>query len=321
MLTHGRGASGRSRRFPLLLPVAPLPQVDFPPSLLRLSLPGAPIRMATSTPSAARPQIVQIPGVLVDDVDEMRSARPRSPSSSISTATSTPGRRTRTGGGNQRRRRATASGPAESADLPQGQSLRHADTHPIRPVGRRAHWSTSTTRPKIFSPSTSADLGRLARARVGGQQRSSRRSRSIRRSWSRRACSSRTCGRRSALRPSTLPRARSSVRSRPSPSRTNDQRPRPRPGTTSSSLIVTGLAARARHRPSCRGTRTDSSGLEQWQAERFSCRVQDPWRECHQHCRGDQGHIGDPAGFDPADHSCQHSLRSHHDHPRLGARR
>ena len=55
--------------------------------------------------------------------------------------------------------------------------------------------------------------------------------------------------------------------------------------------------------------------------QRLSRRVQDPRRERHQHGRGDQGHTGDPAGFDPADHSCQHSLRSHHDHPRLGARR
>ncbi len=35
--------------------------------------------------------------------------------------------------------------------------------------------------------------------------------------------------------------------------------------------------------------------------------------------RGDQGHARDPAGVDPANHSRQHSLRPHHDHPRLGA--
>ena len=32
-------------------------------------------------------------------------------------------------------------------------------------------------------------------------------------------------------------------------------------------------------------------------------------------------HAADAAGFDPADHSRQHSLRPHHDHPRLRARR
>ena len=65
----------------------------------------------------------------------------------------------------------------------------------------------------------------------------------------------------------------------------------------------------------------DAGCLEQWQAERLSRRVQDSRRERHQHGRGDQGHADDPAGFDPPDHSRQRSLRPHQDHSRLRARR
>ena len=60
---HGRGASGRPRRLPSL-PVAPLPQVDFPTITVGASLPGAsPDTMASSVAQPLERQIAQIPGV------------------------------------------------------------------------------------------------------------------------------------------------------------------------------------------------------------------------------------------------------------------
>ena len=80
--------------------------------------------------------------------------------------------------------------------------------------------------------------------------------------------------------------------------------------------------ARARHRPRGRRTAGHHPGrVEQRQAQRLPRRVQEPRRERHQDGRGDQEHADDAAGLDPADDPRQHSLRPHHDHPRLGARR
>ena len=61
----------------------------------------------------------------------------------------------------------------------------------------------------------------------------------------------------------------------------------------------------------------DASRLEQRQAERLSRGVQDSRRERHHHRRGDQKHAEDAAGFDPADHTRQHSLRPNHHHSRF----
>ena len=54
------------------LPVAPLPQVDFPTIQVSASLPGAsPETMATSVAQPLERQFAQIPGIVADDLDEL----------------------------------------------------------------------------------------------------------------------------------------------------------------------------------------------------------------------------------------------------------
>ena len=80
--------------FPLL-PVAPLPQVDFPTIQVTASLPGAsPETMASSVATPLEYQFAADPRRLPDDLDQRPRQHARSRCSSISTATSTPPRRT-----------------------------------------------------------------------------------------------------------------------------------------------------------------------------------------------------------------------------------
>ena len=77
------------------LPVAPLPQVDFPTIQVSAQLPGAsPRDDGLLGGAAARDAIRADSRRLGNDLDQARSARPRSPSSSISTAISTARRAT-----------------------------------------------------------------------------------------------------------------------------------------------------------------------------------------------------------------------------------
>ena len=74
-----------------LLPVAPLPQIDFPTIAVSATLPGRLARHdgVVGRPAARAPDRAD-PRRIADDVDERARRRPRSPCSSISTATSTP---------------------------------------------------------------------------------------------------------------------------------------------------------------------------------------------------------------------------------------
>ena len=73
-----------------LLPVAPLPQVDFPTIQVSASLPGAsPETMASSVAQPLERQFAQIPGVAQLTSSSYARARPASRCSSTSTATST----------------------------------------------------------------------------------------------------------------------------------------------------------------------------------------------------------------------------------------
>ena len=149
------------------------------------------------------------PRRFADDLDEFarrdrdqRAVRPRSQHRR---------RRQRHPGGDQRRVRAIAEGPAEPADLSQGQPLGHADPHPLRPLGRRADHRRRRRRRKHSRPAHQPDLAafRWCASAASSSRRSA--SRSTRPSWSRRTCSSRTCARRSRSPPSTIPRARSTA--------------------------------------------------------------------------------------------------------------
>ena len=120
-----------------LLPVAPLPQIDFPTIAVSASLPGAsPETMASSVAQPLERQIAQIPGVsqmtstsslgvtaitVQFDLDRNIDAAANDIQAAINAAD-----------------RAIAKRPAEPADLSQGQSLGHADPYSLRPLGRRA---------------------------------------------------------------------------------------------------------------------------------------------------------------------------------------
>ncbi len=89
--------------FPLL-PVAPLPQVDFPTIQVSAQLPGAsPETMAATVATPLEYQFAQISGL-----SQMTS--------------------TNLLGNSQRRGRPTTEKPADTADLPQGQPRRLADS-------------------------------------------------------------------------------------------------------------------------------------------------------------------------------------------------
>ena len=120
-----------------LLPVAPLPQVDFPTIQVSAALPGAsPETMATSVAAPLERQFGRIAGVtemtstsnLGSDVDRP-AVRPEPRHRR---------RRPRRAGGHQRRARLPAADAAEQSDLPQGQPGRRADPDPGPDLRRRS---------------------------------------------------------------------------------------------------------------------------------------------------------------------------------------
>ena len=119
------------------LPVAPLPQVDFPTIQVSANLPGAsPETMATSVAQPLERQFAQIPGIT-----QMTSTSSLSSTSitiqfdlnrSIDAATND------ILGGNQCGGRPTAEEPADAADLSEGQSGGFADPPALDDVGYAA---------------------------------------------------------------------------------------------------------------------------------------------------------------------------------------
>ena len=120
-----------------LLPVAPLPQVDFPTIQVAATLPGgSPETMASSVAQPLERQLAQIPGIA-----QMTST------SYLGTAAVTiqfdlnrshRRRRQRRAGRDQRRRRAIAEEPPLAADLSQGQSGGFADPAAVGDIGHAA---------------------------------------------------------------------------------------------------------------------------------------------------------------------------------------
>ena len=151
------------------LPVAPLPQVDFPTIAVSASLPGAsPDTMASSVAQPLERQIAQIPGV------------------SQMTSTSSLGATAITVQFDLNRNIDAAANDIQAAinaaagqlpkDLPSPPTYRKVNPSDtpililVRPVGRRCRSSTSTTRRRTFSPSTSARSPASRLVRIGGQQ-------------------------------------------------------------------------------------------------------------------------------------------------------
>ena len=122
--------------FPLL-PVAPLPQVDFPTIQVTAQLPGAsPETMASSVAHAAGIPVRGNLRAVADDLDQR--ARHHADHAAVR-----PGPQHRCGRAgradrHRRRRRPAAEEPADAADLPQGQSGRFADSDPGGALRRAA---------------------------------------------------------------------------------------------------------------------------------------------------------------------------------------
>ena len=206
-----------------LLPVAPLPQVDFPTIQVTASLPGgSPETMASSVAQPLERQFAQIPGVAQMTSTSYLGTDARSPSSSTSTATSTAPPTTC-------RRAINAAGGQLPKNLPRrrpiARSIRRispilllsatSDTLPLTTVERRRR------RPACAADQPDLRRGAGHRSAASRNRRSA--SRSIRRSWSPRACRWRTCAARSRSRPSTARRATSTATTRAYTIYANDQ--------------------------------------------------------------------------------------------------
>ena len=301
------------------LPVAPLPQVDFPTISVSASLPGAsPETMAASVAQPLERQIAQIPGV------------------SQMTSTSALGvtgftvqfdlNRNIDAAANDIQAAINAAAGQLPKDLPSPPTYRKvnpSDT-PVLILSvcqTSSRSSMSTTPPKTSSPSASA----RSRASPSCESVASRRQpfafRSTRPSSSKRACSSRMCARRSASRPPTARRARSL-----DPTDLHDLRQRPADRSEvlerrDHRLPQRRAGARARHRQSGRRpgrTRLRRPGAMARAASFSSC-ASSRARMSSTRSRRSRA-AGPSAGVHPDDHSCQ-ILSDRTNHPRLGARR
>ena len=165
LLTVGVALAGVAAFF--LLPVSPLPQVDFPTISVQAQLPGAsPETMATSVADAARaasrPHLRRHRDDLVEPgrADEHHPAvRPRPQHRR---------RRARRAGGDQRRARRPAATLQVQPHLPQGQPGRRADPGPGADLEDPHAAARSTTRPRTSFSSSSRQVKGVGDVAVGG---------------------------------------------------------------------------------------------------------------------------------------------------------
>ena len=173
-------ADGGARCWPArwrlqLLPVAPLPQVDFPIISVGAGLPGAsPETMASAVATPLERQFGRIAGVNRDDLDEPASARPASPCSSTSIATSMPRRATCRPPSTRR----AASCPPTCRAIRTYRKVNPADA----PILILALTSDIITKPqhvrrRRFDPGAEAGAGRRRRPGDRGRRRQARRAR------------------------------------------------------------------------------------------------------------------------------------------------
>ena len=220
------------------LPVAPLPQVDFPTLQVSAQLPGAsPETMASSVAQPLETQFAQIPGV-----SQMTSVSTLG-STAITLAVRPQPQHRRRGerraGGDQRGRRAIAEEPADPADLQESQSGRFADPAAL---GEFAIAAADRGRRPSLDQARPADQPD-PRRRAGHDRRpaDARHPHSARSGQTRRQESVARGGARAALdrdrrRSQGHDLQRRTARSRSTPTISS---PTPRPGTTSSSPIAT----------------------------------------------------------------------------------
>ena len=178
-----------------LLPVAPLPNVDFPTITVTASYPGAePQTMASAIATPLEQQFTSIPAL-----SQMTSLERRRHHHDHAAVRPVAQHRRRGAGRADRdqcRERGVAEGPADPADLPQGQPGRFPDPDLCRPFGRAA--GIPARRLCQHRPGGAAvdGAGRRAGLRSSARSPMPRACRSTRRRSPRTASASRTCATR-----------------------------------------------------------------------------------------------------------------------------
>ena len=197
-----------------LLPVAALPNVNYPTLQVTAQLPGAdPQTMASSVATPLELQFGQIPGLtqmtsasalgftqitLQFDLSRQIDGAVSDTLSAINAASAVP-----------------AARHALSADDPQGQSGRHADPGARPDLGQPAADHGRRLCGKHPAAEDFADIRASASSASAASRSPPSACRSIRRRWPRAASTSRTSARRSARPMSTCRKARSTARARP----------------------------------------------------------------------------------------------------------
>ncbi len=304
-----------------LLPVAPLPEVDFPTIQVSAQLPGAsPETMASSVATPLEEQFAQIPGRHPDDLDE----RARQLGDHRAVRSQPQHRCGGAGhpGGDQRRRRTAAQEPADPADLSQGQPGRSADPDLRRPFRRHAADHGRRLRREHPGPADLADQRRRADRRrrpaeAGGAHSG--------RSGQARGARDRPRGRRH--RHLERDRRHADRKHRRTDAQLHDLRQRPAPRRRSMERHHHRLQERrAGADPRCRpgGRRAgerQARGLGRNAAHDPAAGVQAAGRQRDRHGGADQGGAAAPAGRHSADRQGRHPDRPHDDDPRVGPRR
>ncbi len=127
LLTLGLALAGIGAFF--VLPVSPLPQVDYPTISVSASLPGAsPETMASSVATPLERRLGTIAGVNEMTSNSRQRLDPRQPA--VRPESQDRLGRARSAGRDQRRARRPAVDLAQQSDLPQGQPVRPAGDHP-----------------------------------------------------------------------------------------------------------------------------------------------------------------------------------------------
>ena len=301
-----------------LLPVAPLPQVDFPTIQITASLPGAsPETMASSVAQPLERQFAQIPGIA-----QMTST------SYLGTASVTIQfdlNRSIDGAANDVQAAINAAGGQlpknlpDAADLSQGQSGGLADPAAVRDLRHAAAHHRQRQR---RCPACAADQpdfrrgpGQHRRTAEAGDPRPDRPGKTRRQGpvdgrrprpdrHHHRRCAQGQYRRRYA--------GLHDLRQRPVDRREGLERRHHR-------LSQRRAVADSRHRPGRRRTGGRQAGrLGQRQARRLPCRLQAARRQRHRDRRQDQGDAAAAGRRDPAGDQDRYHQRPHPDHPRRG---
>ena len=151
----------------VLLPVSPLPQVDFPTIQVTAALPGAsPETMASAVATPLERQFGRIAGVTEMTSTSYLGSTPHH-------AAVRPGpqhrrRRARRAGRHQRRARPAAGEPAEQSHVSQGQSGRCADHDPGAHLRHAYAAARCTTRPRPSCSRSCSQVTGVGQVTVGG---------------------------------------------------------------------------------------------------------------------------------------------------------